>query len=79
MKALRSLPSLVTLLLATAGPVLAAPVSGSNHMGIGAWLFIGFCALIFVAQLTPALLLLFGMVKGAFGSKEKVSSTHRLT
>ncbi|OHB25693.1 MAG: hypothetical protein A2X84_03425 [Desulfuromonadaceae bacterium GWC2_58_13] len=79
MNALRPILSLAAILATTAGSALAAPASSSNHMGIGAWLFIGFCALIFVAQLTPALLLLFGMVKGAFGSKEKTSSTHRFT
>jgi len=79
MNALRHLPSMVAILAATAGPALAATESSTRHMGIGTWLFIGFCALIFVAQLTPALLLLFGMVKGVVGCKEKTSSAPRLT
>ena len=79
MNALRQIPSMVAILIATAIPALAAPASSTTHMGIGAWLFIGFCAMIFVAQLVPALLLLFGMVKGVFGGKEKTSSASRLT
>jgi hypothetical protein len=58
---------------------LAAPESSTSNMGIGAWLFIGFCAMIFVAQLVPVLLLLFGMLKGIFGGKEEKTSASRLT
>jgi hypothetical protein len=79
MNALRPILCLFTILVATAGPALATPVSTTSQMGVGTWLFIGFCALIFVAQLTPALLLLFGMVKGVFEGKKKASSPHRLT
>lgn len=74
MKTLRCLSGIVALLVGLTGPALAAPTPDTGYMGIGAWLFIGFCALIFVAQLAPALLLLFGMVKGLFGSKGKTSS-----
>jgi hypothetical protein len=74
MKTLRGLSGALALLAGLAGSALASPAPDSDHMGIGAWLFIGFCALIFVAQLVPALILLFGMVKGLFGRKEKTSS-----
>jgi len=74
METLRCLSGTLALLAGLAGPAFASPGSGTDHMGIGAWLFIGFCALIFVAQLVPALILLFGMVKGLFGSKGKTSS-----
>ncbi|WP_432822853.1 hypothetical protein [Trichloromonas sp.] len=73
MNALRHIPNIVALLAATAGPALATPGSSTTHMGIGAWLFIGFCSLIFVAQLVPALLLLFGMARGLLGGREKYS------
>jgi hypothetical protein len=79
MNTLRHVPGIVAILVATAAPALAVPESSTSHMGIGAWLFIGFCAMIFVAQLTPAVLLLFGMVKGIFGRKEEKSSASRLT
>ncbi len=75
----RHIPSMFAILIATAVPALAAPESSTSHMGIGAWLFIGFCATIFVAQLVPALLLLFGMLRGIFGRKEENSSVSRLT
>ena len=74
MKALRCLSGAVALWAALSGPALASAEREAGTMGFGAWLFIGFCALIFVAQLVPALMLLFGMVRGLFGGKEKTSS-----
>ncbi len=74
MKALRCLSGAVALWAALSGPALASAEGKAGTMGFGAWLFIGFCALIFVAQLVPALLLLFGMVRGLFGGREKTSS-----
>ncbi len=36
-----------------------------DNSGIFVWVFLGFCALIVVAQVIPAVLLMTGMVKGA--------------
>jgi len=74
MHALRYLSSTGPLWVALSGTALASPQSDAGTMGLGAWLFIGFCSLIFVAQLVPALMLLFGMVRGLFGGGEKTSS-----
>ena len=74
MKALRCLSGTATLWVALSGSALASPGNDAGPMGIGAWLFIGFCSLIFVAQLVPALVLLFGMVRGLFSGKGKTSS-----
>jgi len=74
MKALGCLSGAVALWSGLSGPALASAEREAGTMGFGAWLFIGFCSLIFVAQLVPALLLLFGMVRGLFGGKEKTSS-----
>lgn len=79
MNAWLKISSMIAILTATTLPALATSESSTNHMSIGAWIFIGFCALIFVAQLVPALLLLFGMVKGIFERKEEKSATSRLT
>lgn len=57
-------------LLVSATPVLAANVVRQDHSSIVVWGFLGFCALIVIAQLVPALLLLWGMVKGLFAAKE---------
>jgi len=47
-------------------PVAAFAASSNNvdNSGIFVWIFLGFCALIVLAQVIPAILLMFGMVKG---------------
>jgi len=47
-------------------PATAFAASGAREdsSGIFVWIFLGFCALIVVAQIIPAVLLLFGMAKG---------------
>lgn len=59
--------ALITTIAGTLAPVTAfAAASGlrEDSSGIFVWVFLGFCALIVVAQVIPALLLLTGMVKG---------------
>jgi hypothetical protein len=36
----------------------------TDNSGLFVWIFLGFCALIVVAQLIPAAMVLFGVVKG---------------
>ena len=52
--------------LAGFAPVAAFAASSNNvdNSGIFVWIFFGFCALIVMAQVIPAILLMFGMVKG---------------
>jgi len=51
--------------IATAAPVAAFAAGGRvDDSGIFVWVFLGFCALIVVSQIVPAVLLMFGMVKG---------------
>lgn len=57
-------------LLVSATPVLAAGPLPQDHSSIVVWAFLGFCALIVIAQLLPALLLLTGLVKGAVAPRE---------
>ena len=38
-------------------------------------LFLGFCALVVVIQCIPAIIMLYGMIKGAASSKEKETVT----
>lgn len=64
MNAKMKIASLVAALCALASPALAATGIREDHSGIVVWAFLGFCALIVVAQLVPAALMLFGMVKG---------------
>jgi len=58
---MRALPTLLGIL----APVSAFASGGRvDDSGIFVWVFLGFCALIVVAQVVPAVLLMTGMVKG---------------
>jgi len=52
---------MMTLLLVT--PAFAVDTAQTYNSGILVLLFVGFCALLIVAQLVPAILVLFGMTK----------------
>ena len=60
--------ALITTIIGTIAPATAfAAANGlsEDNSGIFVWVFLGFCALIVVAQVIPAVLLATGMVKGA--------------
>lgn len=60
----------ITLMLVT--PAFAIDTAQTYNSGILVLLFVGFCALIVVAQLVPAVLVLFGMTKAVVqGVSEK--------
>jgi hypothetical protein len=40
-------------------------------------LFLGFCALVVVIQCIPAIIMLYGMIKGAASNKEKATANVR--
>ena len=70
--------ALITTIVGTLAPVTAfAAASGlrEDNSGIFVWVFLGFCALIVVAQVIPAILLMTGMVKGVVSvvREEKVA------
>ena len=48
-----------------AAPAFAIDTAQTYNSGILVLLFVGFCALLIVAQLVPAVLTLFGMTKEA--------------
>jgi hypothetical protein len=53
------------ILIGNATPVWAETTGReADNSGLFVWIFLGFCALIVVAQLIPAIMLLFGLVKG---------------
>ncbi len=57
-------------------PAFAVDTAQTYQSGILVLLFVGFCALIIVAQLVPAVLALFGMTKEAVkqGSRKTASA-----
>jgi len=60
-------------LIGTLAPATAFAASSSrvDNSGIFVWAFLGFCALIVVAQVIPAVLMFFGMAKGFAAKSEK--------
>lgn len=59
----RNLLTATLMSLLFASPALAAgPRQDSS--GLVVWIFLGFCALIVVAQLVPAMLMALGLIKG---------------
>ena len=60
---LRTMATAVAATMATAAPAFAAPTYSDNS-GLLVWSFLGFCALIVVAQVMPAVMMMVGMVKG---------------
>ena len=55
----------VAILIGNVTTVWAATGRETDNSGLFVWIFLGFCALIVVAQLIPATMMLFGVVKGA--------------
>lgn len=41
-------------------------------------LFLGFCALVVVIQCIPAMIMLYGMIKGSASSKEKATASAKV-
>lgn len=57
---------LMATLMGILAPLTALAASGAHEDGSGffVWVFLGFCALIVVAQVVPAILLMLGLAKG---------------
>jgi hypothetical protein len=74
--------ALITTIVGTLAPVTAfAAATGlrEDNSGFFVWVFLGFCALIVVAQVIPAILLMTGMVRGLASvvKDEKVAVTSK--
>ena len=66
---------LTTLTLSLlAVPAFAVDTAQTYNSGILVLLFVGFCAVIIVAQLVPAVLTLFGMTKAAVQGVRKTAA-----
>ena len=67
-------------LMGIIAPATAFAASGvrEDSSGILVWVFLGFCALIVVAQVIPAIMLMFGMAKGVVSVvKEEMASAKK--
>ncbi|MCP3175776.1 MAG: hypothetical protein AB7F21_02070 [Desulfuromonadales bacterium] len=74
MKATRILSAAASMWIVSVVPALAA-AGREDSSGLVVWVFLGFCALIVVAQLLPAAMMLFGLIKGAFSPAPKVAKS----
>lgn len=75
MKTTRIFSGTLAMLAASAVQSFAAAGAREDTSGIVVWVFLGFCALIVVAQLVPAAMMLFGLVKGAFSPTPKTAKS----
>ena len=67
----------LVMFLCSASNAFAAAGARHDNSGIFVWIFLGFCALIVVAQAMPAILMLVGAAK-ALG-KERKPATQTVT
>jgi hypothetical protein len=70
----RTAASTLALVVGSVTSALAASGAREDNSGVFAWIFLGFCALIIVAQMLPAVLTMLGMAKGvreSFSHKAK--------
>lgn len=65
MQGVKTLLTTFALVVMMVSPALAVDTSQTYNSGILVLAFVGFCALLIVAQLVPAVLALFGMTKEA--------------
>jgi len=73
----RTAAGTLALVLGSVTSALAASGAREDNSGVFVWIFLGFCALIIVAQLVPAILTMIGAAKGvreSFGQKAEVKS-----
>ena len=73
----RTAASTLALVMGSVTSALAASGAREDNSGVFVWIFLGFCALIIVAQMVPAVLTMLGIVKGvkeSFGVKAEVKS-----
>lgn len=65
----------LAMFLGSASTAFAATVAREDNSGLFVWVFLGFCALIIVAQLVPAIMVALGFAKALGKQKEKVPQT----
>jgi len=75
MKATRIFSTTFAIVAASVAQSFAAAGAREDSSGIVVWVFLGFCALIVVAQLVPAAMMLIGLVKGAFSPTPRAAKS----
>lgn len=67
----------ISLVLGSFSSAFASSAPRVDNSGIVVWIFLGFCGLIVMAQLLPALMMMFGLVKGVTASEESPENAAR--
>jgi hypothetical protein len=73
MKEMRSAFTTLAIVLTAVGPALAADTTKVYSSGVLVLAFVGLCALVIVAQMTPAIMMLVGLIKGLTASLRRRS------
>lgn len=69
----KSLLSTLLVTLVLVSPTFAVDTAVSYNSGLLVLLFVGFCALLIIGQLVPALLMLFGVTKSAAQKRQQLA------
>jgi hypothetical protein len=72
MKAMIIFCNAILVFLATASGAYAAATTKVYSSGILIFAFLGLCALVVVAQLIPAIAVMFGMIKGLLKKEKEI-------
>ena len=81
MKTRMTLPTAINtaiIFLMAAANAHAASTSKVFVSKLGIFIFLGFCALVLVVQLIPAMMTLYGMLKGVGKEQEKATSRAKI-
>jgi len=73
----RTLVNTLAMVMGSVTSALAASGAREDNSGVFVWIFLGFCALIIVAQMVPAILTMVGAAKGvreSFAHKAEVKN-----
>ncbi len=73
MRANGRIASMVAVIVGSAYPAFAASGTREDSSGLAVWIFLGFCALIVLAQLVPAVLMMLGLVKGVTETRDETA------
>ena len=72
---LRTIATAAVAPMVAAAPAFAAPTY-TDHSGLLVWTFLGFCAVIVVAQVLPAIMMMVGIVKGVAPEHKEAAAHH---
>jgi hypothetical protein len=64
MRTIANVTAAIAMMIGTVSSTFAASGAREDNSGVFAWIFLGFCAMIVVGQLLPAVMVMLGFAKG---------------